>query len=107
MVHFSEVNKNTNIVQNVIVCESKKWCEANLGSIDTLWVRTYYNTEGKNFAGIGFTYYPDKDNFSAPKPYTSWTLDDQCIWQPPVTRPEGDNLYDWNEETQSWDETEA
>ena len=107
MVHFSEINKNTNIVQNVIVCESKKWCEANLGSIDTLWVRTYYNTEGKNFAGIGFTYYPDKDNFSAPKPYTSWTLDDQCIWQPPVTRPEGDNLYDWNEETQSWDETEA
>jgi hypothetical protein len=103
MVHFSEVNKNTNIVQNVIVCESKKWCEANLGSIDTLWVRTYYNTEGKNFAGIGFTYYPDKDNFSAPKPYTSWTLDDQCIWQPPVTRPEGDNLYDWNEETQSWE----
>ena len=103
MVHFSEVNKNTNMVQNVIVCESKKWCEANLGSNDTLWVRTYYNTEGKNFAGIGFTYHPDKENFSAPKPYLSWTLDDQCIWQPPTPRPLGDKLYDWNEETQSWE----
>ena len=107
MVHFSEVNKNTNMVQNVIVCESKKWCEANLGSNDTLWVRTYYNTEGKNFAGIGFTYHPAKDNFSAPQPFPSWTLDGQCIWQPPTPRPLGDKLYDWNEETQSWDETEA
>jgi hypothetical protein len=30
------------------------------------------------------------------------TLDDECHWQAPVTRPEGS--YMWNEETQSWDE---
>ena len=104
MPEFAEINTQTNEVLRVVGAKSKLWCEYEL---DGTWFRTYYETEGKNYAGIGFTYYPDKDNFSAPKPYTSWTLDDQCIWQPPVTRPEGDNLYDWNEETQSWDETKA
>ena len=104
MVHFAEVNKSTTIVQNVIVCESKKWCEANLGSSDTLWVRTYYDTEGKNYAGVGYTYHQDKDNFSTPQPYPSWTLDDSCTWQPPVPYPSDDKMYTWNEETQSWDE---
>ncbi|MGY8913385.1 MAG: hypothetical protein ACKVHS_08975 [Flavobacteriales bacterium] len=104
MPEFAEINTQTNEVLRVIGAKSKLWCEYEL---DGTWFRTYYDTEGKNFAGIGFTYYPDKDNFSAPQPYPSWTLDDQCIWQPPVTRPEGDKLYDWNEETQSWDETKA
>jgi hypothetical protein len=104
MPEFAEINTQTNEVLRVIGAKSKLWCEYEL---DGTWVNARYDTPGKNFAGIGFTYHPDKENFSAPQPYPSWTLDDQCIWQPPVTRPEGDNLYDWNEETQSWDETEA
>ena len=104
MPHFAEINTQTNEVLRVILAKSKLWCEYEL---DGTWFRTYENMEGKNYAGVGFTYHPDKENFSGPKPYTSWTLDDTCTWQPPVTRPEGDNLYDWNEETQSWDETEA
>ena len=100
MPEFAEINTQTNEVLRVIGAKSKLWCEYEL---DGTWFRTYYETEGKNFAGIGFTYHPDKDNFSAPQPFPSWTLDGQCIWQPPVTRPEGDNLYDWNEETQSWE----
>ena len=104
MPEFAEINTQTNEVLRVIGAKSKLWCEYEL---DGTWFRTYYETEGKNFAGIGFTYHPDKDNFSAPQPFPSWTLDGQCIWQPPTPRPLGDNLYDWNEETQSWDETEA
>ena len=104
MPEFAEINTQTNEVLRVIGAKSKLWCEYEL---DGTWVNARYDTPGKNFAGIGFTYHPDKENFSAPQPYPSWTLDDQCIWQPPVTRPEGDNLYDWNEETQSWDETKA
>jgi hypothetical protein len=79
---------DNNKVVNVVVSDS----ETNEGK----------NLEGKNTAGIGWTYHPDKDNFSPPQPYPSWTLDDACIWQPPITRPEGS--YTWNEETQSWDE---
>ena len=104
MSHFAEINTQTNEVLRVIGAKSKLWCEYEL---DGTWFRTYYDTEGKTYAGVGFTYYPDKDNFSAPKPYPSWTLDGQCIWQPPVPYPSGDKMYTWNEETQSWDETKA
>ena len=103
MPHYAELNE-TDTVLRVIRSDTKEWCETSLGGT---WVRTYYDTEGKNYAGIGFTYHPEKENFSAPQPYPSWTLDDQCIWQPPVSYPPGDKLYMWNEETQSWDETDA
>jgi hypothetical protein len=100
MVHFAEIDPTTNIVKRIIVCESKEWCEKTFGGT---WIRTYYRTEGTNFAGIGWTYHPDRDNFSSPQPYPSWTLDDQCNWQPPVARPVGEGPYTWNEETQSWE----
>lgn len=99
MPEFAEINPQTNEVLRVIGAKSKLWCEYEL---DGTWIRTYENMEGKNFAGIGYIYHPEKENFSTPQPYPSWTLDDQCNWQPPVTRPEGS--YIWNEETQSWDE---
>ena len=100
MVHFAEIDPTTNIVKRIIVCESKEWCEKTFGGT---WIRTYYRTEGTNFAGIGWTYHPDRDNFSSPQPHPSWTLDDQCNWQPPVARPVGEGPYTWNEETQSWE----
>ena len=99
MPSFAEINPQTNVVIRVIRAKSKLWCEYEL---DGTWARTHYNKDGKNYAGIGDTYHPDKDNFSSPQPYPSWTLDDACIWQPPITKPEGS--YTWNEETQSWDE---
>jgi len=100
MVHFAEIDPTTNIVKRIIVCESKEWCEKTFGGT---WIRTYYRTEGTNFAGIGWTYHPDRGNFSSPQPYPSWTLDGECHWQPPVARPEGEGPYTWNEETQSWE----
>jgi hypothetical protein len=100
MVHFAEIDPTTNIVKRIIVCDSKEWCEKTFGGT---WVRTYYRTEGTNFAGIGWTYHPDRNNFSSPQPYPSWTLDDQCNWQPPVARPVGEGPYTWNEETRSWE----
>ena len=99
MPSFAEINTQTNEVIRVIRAKSRLWCEYEL---DGTWTRTYYDTEGKNYAGIGYIYHPDKDNFSTPQPYPSWTLDDSCTWQPPIAKPEGS--YKWNEETQSWDE---
>ena len=99
MPSFAEINPQTKEVLRVIRAKSRLWCEYELNGT---WVRTYYDTEGNNYAGIGYTYHPDKDNFSQPQPYPSWTLDDTCHWQPPITKPKGS--YTWNEETQSWDE---
>jgi hypothetical protein len=101
MTHYAEINQQTKEVLRVIVCNSLEWCESNLGGT---WVITYYNTEGKNYAGKGHIYYEDKDNFSTPQPYLSWTLDITLRWQPPVPYPETetDEIYRWDEEIQEW-----
>ena len=101
MPHFAEIDPDTNIVIRVIRAERKIWCEYNLGGE---WVRTYYATPGKNYAGVGDIYHPDKENFSPPQPYHSWVLDNTCIWQPPTAYPDDGKTYRWNEETKSWDD---
>ena len=82
---------------------------------NSIWKQTSYNTRGgvhvfggtpfrKNFAGIGYTYDEDKDAFIPPKPYPSWILNETtCLWEPPVVRPEGKEMYTWNETNQTWD----
>lgn len=60
MPHYAEIDPKTMKVLRVIVCKHKEWAEARLGGI---WVRTYYSTPGKTFAGIGFTYDPETANF--------------------------------------------
>ena len=101
MPSFAEINPQTKEVLRVIRAKSRLWCEYEL---DGTWVNAHYDTPGKNYAGVEHTYHPDKDNFSQPQPYPSWTLDDTCTWQPPITKPKGS--YTWNEETQSWDEND-
>ena len=64
-------------------------------------VRTSYNNRiRKQYAGIGFTYDHVADQFVAPQPYASWTLDANNDWQPPTPQPDGN--YSWNEDTQTW-----
>ena len=99
MPHFAEIDPQTNEVIKVSLANSKLWCEYHLGGT---WVRTYKNTPGKKYAGKGYIYHPDKDNFSPPQPYPSWTLDEQCQWHPPVAQPDDENRYEWDEDTQTW-----
>ena len=80
-----------------------------------LWVQTSYNTHGgvhdnggtplrKNHAGIGYTYDEDRDAFIPPKPYNSWILnEDTCQWEAPISKPQDGNIYNWNQQTLSWD----
>ena len=81
-----------------------------------IWKQTSYNTSGgvhklggtpfrKNHAGIGYTYDEDKDAFIPQKPYNSWTLNETtCLWEAPSAYPDDGKMYEWNEETTSWDE---
>jgi len=58
----------------------------------------------KNYAGIGYTYDASRDAFIPPKPYNSWTLDEEtCVWEAPTPLPDSENPYSWNEETLTWD----
>ncbi len=57
----------------------------------------------KNYAGIGYTYDEDKDAFYTPKPYASWTLnEDSCQWEAPVASPDDDKYYSWDEDSLAW-----
>ena len=77
--------------------------------------RTSYNTVGNvhrnggtpfrgNYAGIGYTYREDIDAFVSPRPYPSWTLDSNFLWQPPIPMPIDGKAYLWDEQTTSWTE---
>jgi hypothetical protein len=69
--------------------------------------RTSYNNNiRKQYAGIGYTYDAVNDVFISPKPYPSWTLDDNFDWQPPTPQPV-EGFWSWNEETLSWIEVGA
>jgi len=88
-------------VMRVIVCNDLDWPRRNLGG---RWVETYMGNPNHNYAGQGYTYHADKDNFSSPQPYPSWTLDNKLEWQSPVPMPNDGKLYQWDETARVWKE---
>ena len=119
MAHYSFLNMQ-NIVTEVIVGKDEtdgptNW-EIHYGNIrEQVCKRTSYNTQGgvhsgggtpyrKNYAGIGYTYDFARDAFIPPKPFDSWTLNENsCLWEAPVAYPDDGQQYEWNEENQQWD----
>lgn len=112
MAHFAKVNNG--IVVQVIVAEPE-FFNTFVDSSPGQWLQTSYNTHGgvhtlggtplrKNYAGIGFTYDSTHDAFIPPKPYASWTLNqDTCLWDSPIAYPNDGDKYKWNEDNQQWD----
>lgn len=104
-----------------------------LSSPDNKWVESSYEgTFRYNGAIIGGSYDSSNNAFIAPKPYNSWSLDENYKWQAPITFPtietvtvndlsetlivhwdednqkwsgfDGlNNVYDWNPNTSAWD----
>jgi hypothetical protein len=113
MAHFAKIDSN-GIVTDVIVVgnndcgggdfpDSEPVGQAFIASIglDGTWKQTSYNNNfRKQYAGIGYSYDSHADQFVAPQPFPSWTLDSNHDWQPPVPRPDGWN--NWDESSQSW-----
>lgn len=116
MAHFAELGEN-NVVLRVIVVDNKDTMDTNGVEVEEIgatfcrnllggtWKQTSYNANfRKNYAGFGFTYDSQRDAFIPPKPFNSWTLDeDTCRWEAPTPHPTDGKLYTWNEETTSWD----
>jgi hypothetical protein len=114
MAHFAEISDG--IVTRVLVVNNNELLvdgvEVEQKGIDFLnnlvggtWVQTSYNGNiRKQYAGVGFTYDAAKDQFVAPQPFPSWTLDENHDWQPPVARPEGEGMHTWNEESLQWEQ---
>lgn len=119
MAHYAFLDTD-NIVTEIIVGKDESdfdW-EAHYAQFrNQTCKRTSYNTRGgihwqggipfrKNYAGIGYSYDPDRDAFIPPRPFPSWNLnEDSCQWDPPVPRPTDGKSYHWDENTISWVET--
>jgi len=114
MAHFARLNDD-NVVTQVIVVNNEvltdndgveqealgiQFCQELLGGV---WVQTSYNnTFRRQFAAVGSTYDSAANVFVSPKPFPSWSLDENPDWQPPIPPPE-DQMAQWNESTLQWD----
>jgi hypothetical protein len=106
MAHWAEID-NDNKVIRVLVGDNNdpagdegyQWLIDNLGGT---WIKTSYNGNiRKQYAGINFYYDAINDVFIQPKPFDSWSLDENFDWQPPTPRPE-EGLTIWDEDSLSW-----
>jgi hypothetical protein len=112
MAHFAKLGtgniiERVEVVSNDIATTEQAGADFlnNLYKTRDVWKQTSYNNNiRKNFAGIGFHYDQARDAFIAPKPFNSWSLnEDTCQWEAPVAKPDDSQDYKWNEETKSWD----
>lgn len=118
MSHFAEIN-NEYTVTRVLVVDQDFINTGVLGDPKN-WIQTSYNTRGgihyssetgkpsedqtkalrKNYAGVGYSYDATRDAFIPPKPFDSWTLNENtCLWEAPIAYPTDGKLYEWVETT--------
>jgi len=102
MAHFAEIVDG--VVQRVIVVHDNEeangaqFCNHLLGGE---WLQCSYNNRiRKQYPSTGFTYDYVRDEFVAPQPFESWTLDENNDWQLPTPKPDGD--YYWDENLLVW-----
>jgi hypothetical protein len=109
MKYFTKLD-NTNKVINV-VCVHDNDAPTEQAGIDFLtqlynysyWKQSFYDGTRKNPAGTGMQYDSIRDAFIPIKGFNSWVLnEDTCRWEAPTARPDDGELYNWNEETTSW-----
>ena len=122
MAHFAKLGTGNivtavHVVSNDVATTEQAGVDFlnNLYKTRDVWKQTSYNTVGgvhllggtpfrKNYAGVGYTYNQTKDAFIPPKPFDSWTLNEEtCLWDPPVVKPDDGQIYNWNETTKQWD----
>ena len=124
MAHFAEINED-NIVQRVIVVANEDTADEEGNEVEAIgaqfcadllggtWVQTSYNDNFRlHYARAGMLYDPEGDFFYEPKPYPSWTWDEEInYWKAPVPYPapeseeaflEDPHFYRWDEENQQW-----
>jgi hypothetical protein len=111
MAHYAKVENG--IVTKVIVAEAD-FFNTFVDTSPGTWIQTSYNTYANqhklggtplrgNYAGVGFTYDHQNDVFYSPKPYPSWTLNQNTwVWEAATPYPNDGKPYVWNENTLSW-----
>lgn len=131
MAHFAELDENNMVIRVLVIPDEEEYrgqefLAEDLG-LGGRWEKTSYNTHlgvycmpgtntpapdqskafRKNYASIGSYFDEELDAFILKKPekYPSWIVDESTgSWKPPIPPPTTDPNWDWNEETQEWQE---
>ena len=127
MSHFAKLDENNVVVFVTVGRQEDDGLEAELTArTGDVYKQTSYNTRGGvhydpetglpsedqtkalrfNYAGIGYTFDPDKGTdgaFVPAKPFESWVLDeDTCLWEAPIPYPTDGEAYTWDEDAGDW-----
>jgi len=62
--YFAQLNNQNEVIDIAVV--DREFLEANPDRYAGTWVETFVDVEGKTYAGIGFIYDADAQNFSLP-----------------------------------------
>lgn len=121
MAHYAFLDEN-NVVTEVIVGRNEDEVVDGISDWEKYYgdfrgqvcKRTSYNTFAgvnnaggtpfrKNYAGIGYTYDEARDAFIPPKPFESWTLNEEtCLWDAPTPMPTTEGPWVWVEADLNW-----
>ena len=112
MAYFAKLGAGNKIIKIAVVSNDIATTEQagidflnNLYNSRDVWKQTYIDgSQRKNYASVDGIYDQTRDAFIAPQPYKGWILNETtCEWEAPVVKPDDNNRYIWNEDTQQWD----
>lgn len=63
---FAQLDENNIVID--VHCVTKEFLNANPERYPGIWVETFFNTDGKTYAGIGWTYDENTNDFVPPPP---------------------------------------
>jgi hypothetical protein len=89
---YAQVDSN-NFVTNIIVCE-----DSNISIFSGNFIKV---TDSTKNASVGYSWDIENNKFLKPKPFDSWSLDENFEW----VSPSGESFllgHYWNEDSQEW-----
>tara|TARA_R110000782_G_scaffold209536_1_gene297697 strand:- start:1671 stop:2051 length:381 start_codon:yes stop_codon:yes gene_type:complete len=116
MAHFAQLNDSNivlaiNVIADADCLDGASESEAvgitfckSLWGADTIWKQTSFNgTIRKQFAVVGGSYDPTRNEFVGLSPWASWVLNATNDWTAPLVKPDGN--YEWIETAYQADNT--
>ena len=116
---FAELDENDKVIKVIALskdkCKNLDYPESeeagkeyvkNIG-LPGKWVQTSYAKENNSayVNVIGGVYSKSKQKVIPNQPYPSWTYNEQKNrWYAPVSHPDDNNIYIWDEENKCWHE---
>lgn len=102
MAHAAELDENNKVIRVLVFSND---LEPNVEQFATnlfggRWVQTSYNANFRGkYAAIGDFFDETENIFIEPQPFPSW-IKNGSYWEPPITRPQGN--YVWDETILNW-----